>query len=411
MEYEVLREFCEGCFRVSGIPIYIVENGELRDCVMYDDMPAPLDDITFTNDMKKWLREATSGPICAVTDIYLCYGYVKEAGSGFTLLIGPARLTEVSDMMVRETMITSKLPLSLFESVKKFLSRRPLVKYDNFVYLLSFINTSLNHVVSAVNTPVSLPFQRDDEKYTNHPDGNKLSEEKHTAELISRGLYSSITRGDTHALNRSWQRIIDSKGLHSSVYMVSDPFRQLKNDCVKMAALGAEAAIRGGVSPQVAYTISDIFIYQIEQSSEDSFVVKQLKQMLQQLCKTVKEKAGVLTDDPLTNRAAEYIDAHVREHLTLAGIARDIRVSSTYLSSRFAEKNGVTVNQYITRKKIEEAKLLLETTNYSLADISEYLSYSSQSHFQNRFKSVIGVTPGEYRQQHGEANNDNAKTF
>ena len=49
------------------------------------------------------------------------------------------------------------------------------------------------------------------------------------------------------------------------------------------------------------------------------------------------------------------------------------------------------------RRKLEEAKSLLTYTDKTVSEISEYLCFSTQSYFQNVFKSKYGMTPKEYR--------------
>ena len=61
------------------------------------------------------------------------------------------------------------------------------------------------------------------------------------------------------------------------------------------------------------------------------------------------------------------------------------------------EETGMTLGQYVTQIKVDEAKRLMDVTCKSIAEIAEYLGYSSQSHFQRVFKKASGMTPGEYR--------------
>ena len=60
------------------------------------------------------------------------------------------------------------------------------------------------------------------------------------------------------------------------------------------------------------------------------------------------------------------------------------------------------ISQYINRQKIIEAKRFLRFTDKSLAEISGYFDFSSQSYFQKLFKEQTGMTPSEYRAR-GEA--------
>lgn len=59
----------------------------------------------------------------------------------------------------------------------------------------------------------------------------------------------------------------------------------------------------------------------------------------------------------------------------------------------------MTIGEYINQRKIEEAQRLLRFSDKSLSAISNYLSFSSQSHFQNVFKKVTGETPTAFQKQ------------
>lgn len=72
-------------------------------------------------------------------------------------------------------------------------------------------------------------------------------------------------------------------------------------------------------------------------------------------------------------------------------------MNRTYLCKRFVEETGLTINQYVTQVKMEEARRLMDITQKSIAEIAEYLGYSSQSYFQRVFKKTTQMTPGEYR--------------
>lgn len=82
-------------------------------------------------------------------------------------------------------------------------------------------------------------------------------------------------------------------------------------------------------------------------------------------------------------------------------------ISRSVLSTRFKASTGVNLSDFITDKKIDEAKRLLTYTKSSVSDISEYLAFSSQSHFSAKFKQKTGMTPNEYRKTGGENSSKN----
>ena len=97
---------------------------------------------------------------------------------------------------------------------------------------------------------------------------------------------------------------------------------------------------------------------------------------------------------------SNYIQRHLSEPITTEQIAASLYISRTHLSARFHRETGITLSDYILKEKTEEAKRLLRYTNKSLAVISAYLGFSSQSHFSRTFRKYADITPGEYRVKH-----------
>ena len=59
----------------------------------------------------------------------------------------------------------------------------------------------------------------------------------------------------------------------------------------------------------------------------------------------------------------------------------------------------MSVSEYISRKKIETAKNMIDYSEYSITDISSILAFPSQSYFVKVFKQYVGLTPGKYKRQ------------
>ena len=96
------------------------------------------------------------------------------------------------------------------------------------------------------------------------------------------------------------------------------------------------------------------------------------------------------------------IYAYVEENyaspsLSLSSIADNLRFSPSYLTRYFKEKSGISLMQYIDRKRFEESKRLLETTNLSVKAIVEKVGYTDEANFSRKFKKNEGVTPTQYR--------------
>ena len=97
----------------------------------------------------------------------------------------------------------------------------------------------------------------------------------------------------------------------------------------------------------------------------------------------------------LVKCCCDYIRENLYEKPTVQSVAASVRFSPSYVSHKFREETGETLDQYIRKAKISEAKLLLRA-NFPLTQISSNLGFASQSHFTNTFKKETGMTPKQF---------------
>jgi AraC family transcriptional regulator len=69
----------------------------------------------------------------------------------------------------------------------------------------------------------------------------------------------------------------------------------------------------------------------------------------------------------------------------------------SYLSGLFSEVEGITIEKYIIKQKIEKVKELLVYYELNLSEIAFQLGYSSVAHLSNQFKKVTGLTPSHFK--------------
>lgn len=78
-------------------------------------------------------------------------------------------------------------------------------------------------------------------------------------------------------------------------------------------------------------------------------------------------------------------------------LSEELNYEYSYLSNLFSSVEGVTLEQYIIRQRIEKAKELLFYDELNLSQISNRLGYSSVAHLSAQFKKVTGFTPSEMK--------------
>ena len=99
------------------------------------------------------------------------------------------------------------------------------------------------------------------------------------------------------------------------------------------------------------------------------------------------------------NIAIEYIKTHLNTPIQIMDIVCYVGISRTNLLNKFKKETNETIGNYIMKCRLEKSKMLLKYSNISLGEISNYLCFSSQSYFQNKFKQMFKITPLKYRKE------------
>jgi AraC family transcriptional regulator len=102
-------------------------------------------------------------------------------------------------------------------------------------------------------------------------------------------------------------------------------------------------------------------------------------------------------DRATLRRVSTYIEEHLAEDLSLSELAAVAYLSSYHFARLFKASTGFAPHQYVIGRRIERAKLLLSTTNRSLAAIAHAVGFAHESHLALHFKRLTGLLPSSYR--------------
>lgn len=113
----------------------------------------------------------------------------------------------------------------------------------------------------------------------------------------------------------------------------------------------------------------------------------------------IDDRKGRMVDQ-IKNKVIEMIHdpkAEARKMNWSAWLADELHYDYNYLSNLFSSLEGITLEQYVIRQKIERAKELLFYDELNLSQIANELGYSSVAHLSAQFKKVTGLTPSELK--------------
>ena len=94
-----------------------------------------------------------------------------------------------------------------------------------------------------------------------------------------------------------------------------------------------------------------------------------------------------------------FIESHLDERLGLETVAKAVHYSKYHLHRMFTETVGMTLHDYVSRRKLTEAAKLLVFGEKSILEISLICGYESQQAFTSSFKMMYKQPPAQYREQ------------
>jgi AraC family transcriptional regulator len=85
--------------------------------------------------------------------------------------------------------------------------------------------------------------------------------------------------------------------------------------------------------------------------------------------------------------------------VSTADVARECLLSAGHFARAFRRSTGLSPHQWLLRRRIDEAHLLLRDSRLSLAEIARACGFADQSHFTKTYTRLCGTNPGAWRRQ------------
>lgn len=296
--------------------------------------------------------------------------------------------------------------LMLEEEIEKYV---PQVNPDDYLEDILFLNHMITGVESTTEQIIETNCLNHDHTGKVQKHFNDILFENHENNVHHNTYdqemreFGSIENGDLIQLEKSLQEDYDG----TIGTLAKDPLRNLKNLGIVLVTLASRAAIRGGLSPEISFSLSDSYIQQIEECKDLALVAPlahKAEFQYAEMVHEIKEKQkGILKKqkNPRINKCKDFIFSHLHDRITLEDLAAEADCNPNYLSQLFKECEGISISGYILQEKINRAKNLLIYSDYSYIEIATYLGFSSQSHLGTQFKKHTGYTLRQYREIYG----------
>ena len=391
-----LRYICTMIGNLSGVPIRIYKKRSL--IFSHSVVWLPVDPICLCEDEILDIRSHIG---YYTAQFFYYYGIVNY--EDYSIISGPTRLTSARVQELRELAFLAGVPS---EETDAFISGMRAVislPLESLLQMLLSVNFFLNEEMLEIT---DLTIREDEQQMYNAQLGRERAEHRYNQDLLDpvaqevhntyrteQTLLDLIEKGDISALDE-WLK--DAPAVRPGS-IAPDQLRQVKNTLIVTATLASRAAVRGGMDVEDAFSLSDAYIRKCELLQTPDRIINLQYHMVLDFTSQVSGLKLHGNSSALAAAVAEYVRHHLSDPVSTEKIAEKLHFSRTWLSRKFHEETGITLSDFIRIKKTEEAQRLLRYTDKSLKEISVYLGYSSQSHFQAAFKKQLGVTPMQYR--------------
>ncbi len=207
-------------------------------------------------------------------------------------------------------------------------------------------------------------------------------------------FFQSIKDGDPEEANRLFKPF----NCEEMGKLSEDSLRNLKYHLTITVAFITRYCIEGGMEMEAAYNLSDIYIRSIDKCRTE----EEINMLHREVVDDYAQRMQIIRKQNRYPKAVticlDYIYDNLHTKITLEKLSEITSLSPAYLSKLFHKEVGMTVSGYITKKRVEAASNMLKYSEYSCLEISDYLCFSSESHFIQVFRKNTGYTPKTYRE-------------
>lgn len=223
----------------------------------------------------------------------------------------------------------------------------------------------------------------------------------HGSQMLEKMLLRNVREGIINYMHPA-SDVLSIQNQTVGILYPGDPLRQAKDSIIVYITLVTRAAVEGGLSMETAYSLSDYYIQTLEMADSVNSVLELSQDMYDTFVRAVHQVRHQTPYSQTIQFVMENIHKHIYAEIDIDALAKELGYNTYYMTKLFKNETGMSIKEYILREKTENAKILLETTNLNVNEVSDSLSFHSPSYFSTAFKKVTGYTPLEYRKRSKE---------
>lgn len=200
-------------------------------------------------------------------------------------------------------------------------------------------------------------------------------------------------------------RCADKKGARAAleallgkIFSSNSSIEVLKACALEILVLMSRSAVEGGASLEELTLLNYNNINELSECANQGILTKWMVDFLNRYMDKIQENQ-VNQIQVIINKACKYIEDQCNHALSLEEVAGVVHLSPFYFSRLFKKETGCKFIEFVTRCRMEKAKVLLARPDNNVVLIARQLGYNDPSYFCKVFRQEVGFSPNRYRQR------------
>ncbi|MBO4887048.1 MAG: helix-turn-helix transcriptional regulator [Firmicutes bacterium] len=320
---------------------------------------------------------------------------------GTPMIIGPFVRREFDVEHIRRLMLSAGLPGSHEESIRLYYSTFPLCSVTRAIEAILACSQAFLPDMGALDLA----------RIDDYPDTHRLPAQDYQESLDYSSVYMryelenqflrTIEKGDVeHVLITHDQ--MAAAGVRDKRY-TSAIYQDINVSAAILRTMARKAAENGGAS---VVEINEITQRAVQKMLSETTAMRKM-QVIRNMCVELAEavdraRSRLGNYSAPIRKAADTLRHNYSQDMSLPQLAEHVGMSPSHLSRTFSKEVGMSISQYVTTLRCEEAASLLKSSDMPVQEISAYVGYLDNNYFVKVFRKLYGMTPTQYRTGTGE---------
>lgn len=312
------------------------------------------------------------------------------------ILLGPCVEEGWYEHTARTLLVELGIPEKVISSFKSYRCSLPISKKDYALKIALFLVGQLDskHMGRRIKTLLMGPKQDETDLIFSSKYGDASITNKRYS--LEDAFITAISRGEVES---AYKAMGGWKNVSSNLTFLSDDLDSQIAGAAALRTLVRMGAKLAGLSPVRIDSISQEYAQRMRHTANKKELDYLIAHLIEQFCAEIRDvrKSNYCS---AVRKALDYIDANLSNPVDSAKVAEAIGMDRRLFVRTFSKETGMTVKQYLAKKRCEIAAELLRNSQSSIQNIAAHVGYTDNNYFTKIFKENQGCTPQDYRRNH-----------